>query len=167
MDRTKQSHECCFLFDLKSGCYIIASLSLVASILSLVRLGYLVWAVESSSTFTSDYGLNLTSIRVLYGVLIWAAAIYLLFSTLCIIGAKMEKPGLMLPWIIWTIIFDIAIIVYVSVVRFRSYVGEQVAMLIWLVFTIYFFIIMKLFRQQVMANRVQFMEPLTTWDRVR
>jgi len=161
--------KCCACLELKTGTLIIGAINLLAAIVGAVfsAIGLAGSAVLASGALNkyidngqqggyqgSDavnaagtWGIIVTSILLIIYVL------YVVVASMLIHGARKEKPGLMMPWIILTIFYMI-----LAVVQIISYVvlGERWMSVLTPVFslliTFYFFICIWSHRKQLIEG---------------
>merc|ERR1711915_718451 len=120
----RESNTCCFCFDTKAGCLILASLSLAGSLLSILLSCNEVPAfmIEAAlDPWVKDHNIDDGQLRVICMSVVIAVLTYFslagLFSILLIHGIRKDRPRLMLPYLVQhkcIIVLNMLMIVIVS-----------------------------------------------------
>jgi hypothetical protein len=144
--------QCCCGCTLKTGTIIIGVLTILGGLGNLI--GGITTAVRAADNFV-----DAESVQVFVGVgavLAVLGAILLVFSVLLIIGAQNDRPSLLVPWMVYTIVFLITntvLYIFEAAEYFSRYdnvngAGNIVAAVIFVLLQTYFLLVVySLYRE--------------------
>ncbi|XP_046647247.1 uncharacterized protein LOC124337192 isoform X1 [Daphnia pulicaria] len=143
-------NQCCCGCSLRTGAIAISVFSLISSVVSIIRMALVIFALQSNSSNAAKMLYNLS-----VGQLVVAVVTIVMTILLLVAAVKNRMPNLMLPWIVVQIVSIIVMFLYLIIL---AIVGANIGVVEILIACVggalgfYFWLVVLSYYQELKAN---------------
>lgn len=138
--------KCCLCIDLKTGCFIIGYLNLIANIILIIFTGLSLGAgIAIASEDEEKYHRAGVIITAISGLLLLFLILFLAFAIVLLVGLHQDKAGHVKAYLIYSVVFTILYVIYaiINIAGGNANATQIVQQIISLLLNIYFLLVIR------------------------